>query len=317
MATSTSMQQAVPRSKHGPMPNPLLSVMSWELRRRLMGYSLWITALLLFLCTLMFMWLGQFKAFMDQKAGVAVAGTTPYGLMFELPGVLMLWFAVLVPFIAADLASFDVKRRTHEVLMASALSSRAYIWGRYLAGLCIFLFLSLLLLLAIIVMAFALHSFLWLGLDPGDLVDYPVPNVGAIILIWAIVVLPAVLLSASISYLVGTLFPVATTAIKVLVIFCWLAAWLFGATLSSNIWLAPFDPTSNSMNQAYTPFYMAQYLARAQHVPLTLRTAIGYSVQQIVPDLWPWIVVHTGYILLSIALVFVTLRQFRRFHNAV
>jgi hypothetical protein len=40
-----------------------------------------------------------------------------------------------LPFIAADGVARDVQRRTHELLMASAVPSRAYIWGRFLSSL--------------------------------------------------------------------------------------------------------------------------------------------------------------------------------------
>jgi len=302
-------------------PNSLFAVFSWELRRRFVGPSFWIIAFLVFVFTLTFMWLGQYKACVERYDGscIALAGTSAYGIMLEMPGVLLLWFAMLLPFLSADLVTLDLKRRTHEFLMTTPLSKWSYIWGRYLAGLVLCLFLALLMLLGILLMGFALRHFLWLGLDgPSDLVGYPDPNVGAIATIWAIIVLPTVFLVSGISFFFSTLIPRASGLVKAFVIIGWVICFTQFSPLLAAITRGYLDPSGNAISYTFDSMYLRDYFTHVTHtMTLDQRQHVLDLVQQKMPDLTPWIVAHTAYAVLGLMLVALTALLFRRFDTTL
>src|SRR5579884_2188755 len=132
-------------------PPPLLSVLAWELRRVLASRLFWLQALGFFVFVLFTLWLGSepdtFTLF-GSLSGF-VAGTSVWGLMSFLAAGLLLLLGMLLPFVNADGVTRDLQRRTHELLMTTALPGRAYVWGRYLVGLLISLGLAMLMLVAI------------------------------------------------------------------------------------------------------------------------------------------------------------------------
>ena len=314
----TQLQLTASKNLSAERANPLWAVFRWEMRRRLSKPSFWLIAAFLFLFTLVLMWLGQYKAFLDQKSGVLVAGTTAFGLMQELPGVLLLWFGFVVPFVAVDLASSDVRQRTHELLMSCAIPNKAFLWGRYLVGLCQCLFLAVLLLAGILVMAFALHTFLWLGLDgPGDLIGYPAPNVGVIVFFWALMVLPVVVWFSALSFLFGSLQATSIGMMQVVMACLWLVCSYISLAFSASPISSAFDPTSASISFTFISFYQQRYQLLVQHVAnVEQRRAIGNMVQQIIPDtMWLFVLIHSIYAILGLLLVVITIRKFSRFAN--
>ncbi len=298
-------------------PIRVLAVFSWELRRRLAGRSFWITASMVFVLTLAFMWLGQFKACVELYKGscVSLAGTSASGILLEMPGLLMLWFAMLVPFLTADLVTLDVKRRTHEILMATPLSKSAYIWGRYLAGLTLCLLLALLILAGTLLMGVALTHFLWLGLDgPSDLVNYPPPNVQAILLVWVISTLPVVFLLSSIGFFFSTLLPASSGFIKALVLVGWLACWMMAEFLFGHFKIAQWDPTNSTLASTFYPDMQKAYFSGiSPTMTLDQRQQVLNRVQQNLPDLTNWLLTHALYAALGLVLTTLTVFLFRRF----
>src|SRR5215469_13098977 len=99
-------------------PQPLLGVLRWELRRFRASRLFWVQALGFFCLTLFVTWLGR------APEGFSVGN--------------------------GQTVTRDLQRRTHELLMTTALPTRAYVWGRYLMGLLISLSLAILMLLAIL-----------------------------------------------------------------------------------------------------------------------------------------------------------------------
>ncbi|GCE17644.1 ABC transporter permease [Dictyobacter kobayashii] len=316
----TQLSLTTTKDTSGERNHPLWSVFQWELRRRLKGPAFWLMSAFLFLFTLILMWLGQYKDFIDQKSGVAVADITAFGLMYELPGVLLLWFGILLPFLTVDLASSDVRRKTHELVMTCAISNRAFLWGRYLVGLCQCLFLTLLMLVAMVVMAFALHSFLWLGLDgPSDLIGYPEPNVGIIVFFWALMVLPIAVWFSAICFRLGSFNAQSIGMNQALMAGLWFLIWTFEFIFNGNPIASAFDPTSDSMSFAFRSFYMNRYWTLVQHVTNPdQRQAIGNAVQQLMPDtLWLFVLTHIIYALLGLVFVALSIKKFPRFANAL
>jgi len=306
----SQMEQAF-TSKTGRMkarPSASLAVFTWELRHRLFSRSTWIIGLFLVICALGLSWLGQSKDWMDQPANIDVAGTTAFGLMYEMPGVLMLWFAILLPFLSADAVADDIKNRMHEMSMVTPVSSRAYVVGRFLASLVISLLMAVLLLVSVMAIATLLHA---------QFSTYPEPDYAVIVLMWALVVLPALCLLCGASFMLGTLWPTFTGAAKAVVLVIWLFIWSLGIGLGSTP-LGPWDPTSNALSHMFKPYYLALYQAGIQHATSTAeRWQVAHSVQGTLPDLTLWIITHVLYVMLGLALVWFAVRRFKRFSDAL
>src|ERR1051326_3246196 len=142
--------------------HPLLTVLTWELRRFRASRLFWIQALCFFALLLFVLWLGRVPSgFTIAINGLVfngfVAGTSAWGLLSLLPTGLLVLLVFLLPFVTADGVTRDLHRRTHELLMTIALPTRAYVWGRYLMGLLVSLGLALLMLAAILFMGLLLH----------------------------------------------------------------------------------------------------------------------------------------------------------------
>src|SRR5215469_590536 len=171
-------------------PPPLLEVLAWELRRFRASRLFWIQALCFFCLLLLVIWFGHRPSdFTIASNGLVfhgfLAGTSAEGLLNILPPGLLVLLVFLLPFVTADGVTRDLQRRTHELLMTTALPSRAYVWGRYLMGLLMSLGLAVLLLLAILGMGLLLHL---------TVTDYPAPVVGNVVLLWIGMVVPATIL---------------------------------------------------------------------------------------------------------------------------
>lgn len=138
-------------------PFPLVSVLTWELRRVLASRLFWIQALGLFCFLLLLTWFqGTSAVYSIRSANGFIAGTSAWGLMLTLPTTLTL-LVLLLPFVNADGVTRDLQRHTHELLMTAPLPGWGYVWGRYLIGLLMSLGLAVMLLAAILGMGEVLH----------------------------------------------------------------------------------------------------------------------------------------------------------------
>jgi ABC-type transport system involved in multi-copper enzyme maturation permease subunit len=123
--------------------------------------------------------------------------------------VLFWIFLMFVPLIVSDLVTRDYYQRTHELLMATAIPSRSYIWGRYLAGLSICLLVihpGLFVQLA--------SCWLWIG-------GHAAPNAGTVLGLWLLIVLPTILVVSGLSFSLSTLLPRLPRGIKLVALIVW------------------------------------------------------------------------------------------------
>jgi ABC-type transport system involved in multi-copper enzyme maturation permease subunit len=86
---------------------------------------------LLFLFSAYITWIQLFDA------GVAFDSRWPLLDIVAALGDLLWLLLMLVPIIVADAVVRDYKQRLHELIMTTAVPTWAYVWGRFLAGLCI------------------------------------------------------------------------------------------------------------------------------------------------------------------------------------
>src|SRR5262245_17220922 len=119
----------------------LLRVITWEFRRFCASRLFWLQTLGFFCFSLFMTWAlhapENFSTIPGESGvelGGFVAGTSALGLLhfFPIAGVLL---ALILPFVTVDGVTRDLQRRTHELLLTTALPTWAYVWGRYLIGL--------------------------------------------------------------------------------------------------------------------------------------------------------------------------------------
>ncbi len=316
-ALTTSHQQAQAIGR----PHPLLAVMTWEFRRFRASRLFWIQALGFFCLALFFIWATQGPSHIPANSSngsvsdISVAGTSVWGLLLSLQAGLLLLPGLLLPFVNADGVTRDLQRRTHELLMTTALSSRAYIWGRYLMGLLVSLGLALLLLVAILGMYLLLH--LTVSTDPP-------PQTGAVLLLWVGIIVPASIVVSSVSFALGTLLPRLSTLVKIVILLAWFIGVVFLASIIDHseapaAWYSAWDPTSaatvSGLLVPYEPDLLSQLrtatsVEQAQHMLLTVENSL--------PDLGSWFTPHlieAGLSLLLVALVALTFQRFRNVLN--
>lgn len=304
-------------------PNPLLSVVGWEFRRFAASRLFWIQALCFFCLELFVTWFGretnEFTFAIGTETGAKsfsgfVAGTSAWGLLILLPPALLTLLALLLPFVNTDGVTRDLQRRTHELLMTTALPSWAYVWGRYLVGLLISLGLALLMLAAVLGMGWLLQL---------TVPNYPASEFGNVALLWVGMVFPAVVLISSLSFALGSLFPRQATLVKILLLVGWIVVAVVippsGDSSSGQpslpAWYVNWDPTSagtaRQLLLSYATTFQNQIHSATRVTQLPHMLLI---IENTAPDLSGWFVPHlllAGLSLLLVALVAFTFQRFR------
>lgn len=322
-----------------PRPNPLLTVMRWELRRSLANRSTRILAVLLFAVCVALLGLSLQQTTFDLTSGTGGPGgptrelmavvtrNSLFGLTMLLPFTLV-EFALFLPFVTADGVSLDLKRRTHELLMTTALPTRAYIWGRYFADMLIALGMACVYLVALVAVAVTLH--LWAG---GY---YPAINVPGAVVFWAVLVLPPTILIGSLCFALGVLLPHRSTVIKAGAVFGWLCIGLllqgftydkvrnspgFAVGNPPAWWRAyeTWQPTNTDSGSLFTAQFTHHLNAIFKNLSLN-QQAMQRQVETLqgqLPDLNSFMLAHLVWIVFGLAAVAFSSLAFRRFRNVV
>jgi ABC-type transport system involved in multi-copper enzyme maturation permease subunit len=295
---------------------PLARVMIWELRRFSASRIFWLEALGFFALLLPVMWglraPEHFGTGPDINAGeLIVAGTSAWGLLDTLPICLVL-LVVLLPFITADGVTRDVQRRTSELVMATPLPVRAYVWGRYLVGLMLGFGLALLMAAAIVGMGVMLHLTV-----PG----YPWPSISALVLLWIGMVLPATMLVTSIGFAIATLQPRLSTLIKVVILVAWIVgAVIIPSSLRNGIppsWYVNWDPTSAITGQGLVLQYSLDDLFRTATSEVQFQNGF-LPIENRMPSIGTWFGSHlliAGFSLVVVLVVSLLFKRSRDVHT--
>jgi ABC-type transport system involved in multi-copper enzyme maturation permease subunit len=298
-------------------PRLLVRVMAWEFRRFFASRLFWLQALGFFCFSLFLTWalhapenfgVGVIKGGSGESLSGSVAGTSAWGLLHTLPTSLVV-LVLFLPFVTVDGVTRDLHRRTHELLLTTALPTWAYVWGRYLIGLVMSLGLALLFLVAILGMGWLLHL---------TVTDYPAPEIGTVLLLWVGMVVSATILISSLGFALGTLLPRLSTLIKVVILVAWIVGGVviplgLGNTIPPT-WYINWDPTSgitgSGLRLSYSLNLGPSITSEAQLQQLLL------SIESKMPDLAGWFAPHLIEALLSLLLVVLAAFAFRRFRNA-
>jgi ABC-type transport system involved in multi-copper enzyme maturation permease subunit len=298
--------------------HPLLQVLGWELRRLGANRSTWIMIPAVFAVAFALeLFVGRAQSVTIPSADglrtFALAYTSNWGLYNILPETPGIFLGMYLPFLNVDGVARDLRRRTHELLMSTAIPSWAYVGGRFLSGLLLSLGIACLVLLAIFAQAALAH------LVQPDV--YLSPDLPGFIAQWALIVLPPTILLGGISFSLGTLWPRSSSIIKLTVMLGWFVSgqmlrWhaVAGVTAQQAAW----DPTSESIAYAQTTDTFLRELA-AQTYTLSDQAFRAYlhAVEQQLPAMRLWIAPHLLWTLLGFATVLLAILTFRRFRNAL
>lgn len=322
-------------------PSPLLTVVRWELRRAFASRLTWILAVALFGVLLLLL---GFSLLQDNYAVAAtvhgphgtlvqhsvegiVTRNSLFGLAILLP-ITLVEFALFLPFVTADGVSLDVKRRTHELLMTTALPTRAFVWGRYFASMIVALGTAAVYLLALLVLSVALH------LKQADY--FPALDLPGALAIWAAVVLPPTILLSSLCFALGALFPRHSNLVKAGAVFAWfmvgliLQAYTFDqvrnilAFAQGNPpawWLAyqTWQPTNTDAGHLFEEQFLRHLHAILNNATLS-NAAVQRQVEALkgqMPDLASFTLAHLVLVVVGLAVVAAVALSFRRFRNVV
>jgi ABC-type transport system involved in multi-copper enzyme maturation permease subunit len=298
---------------------PLLSVLGWELRRYRASRLFLLQALGFFCLSLFVVWAGHSdigSVTPNFTFNGSVANTSPWGILARLPGGAMLLLGLMLPFVNAEGVTRDLSRRTHELLMTTALPSWAYVWGRYLVGLVMSLGLALVMLAAILALGLGWHL-----INPA----YPLPQVGGVLLLWVGMVVSATVVLSSLSFALGTVFPRQANLVKIVI----LLGWFIGALILPAVgglpsdrslppaWYVAWDPTSAAASFGTIPQYFSAYLnLMATATSVAQAQQMFITIENTVPNVSAWFAPHLIEALLSLVLVALAAVGFQRFRNA-
>lgn len=295
-------------------PHPLLTVVRWELRRLGTARSTWISALLVLVLSCVVE-----VALSTNPDAITVSSAfgprtfeidwlSNFGLFHTLPTFLGMILALFIPFLCADGVALDLKRGTHELLMTTALPSWAYLWGRYLSSLLLSLGLACAMLLGILLAAVGMHQF-----QPNLVLA---PDLPGIILLWAALFLPPVLILSGLSFGLGTLWPRLSLLIKIALLLLWfLDRPIIGRLSTDNAW-AVWDPTSQSV--AATPSIgtvTGQLAQQTQHMSTPVFLVQLRALESQLPEMNTWIMPRLTWIGLGIVCLLLATLWFRRFRD--
>jgi hypothetical protein len=218
---------------------------------------------------------------------------------------------ILLPFITADGVTRDVQRRTHELVMTTALPIWAYVWGRYLVGLIMSLGLAVLMLAAILGMGMLLHL---------TTSEYPVPSVNAAVLLWVGMVLPAVVLVTSLAFAMVTLLPRLSTLVKAVTLVSWIVGSLVIPTglrdQTPPSWYVNWDPTSAVTAIGMLPEYSFNDLMQTATSAAQFQGAF-IAIENKMPLVGGWFASHLLLGALSLMVVLVVPLAFKRSRDVV
>jgi ABC-type transport system involved in multi-copper enzyme maturation permease subunit len=295
-----------------------MQVLGWELRRLGSNRSTWIMlALVSTACIALEVFVGRAQlvtipsAYGPRTFWLAYTGNWGlYNILPETPGIFL---GAFLPFLTVDGVARDLRRRTHELLMTTAIPSRAYVWGRFLSTLLLSLGVAYLVLVAIVAQAGVGHL-----LQPDV---YLAPDLPGFTAQWALIVLAPTILLGSIGFALGTVAPRSSTIIKLTIMLGWFVSgqilrWHAVAGVAAQ--QAAWDPTGESLAYAQTTQTFLQALA-SQTRTLSDQAFMTYlhTVEQRPPDMHLWIMPHLLWALVGITTVVLASLAFRRFRSAL
>lgn len=292
--------------------NGIFVVAGWELRRLgtsagNFGLMAGVFVLFVGLVWVKHSWAIPVESGSGRGVVLNVVGSTALGTVFEVVALLLLFFGVLVPFVVADGVARDHRQRVHELLMAAPISTSSYVLGRFIASLGVAILLSIVMLAAIAV------ADLTISFSEPDFVAL---NWAGLILTWAVLVVPAVVVIGGFSFMLSTLMPRLATPAKVAVVLGWVLLSVVVDVGHGLGWFGYWTPTGNGVLKVVPPEAAERYASLLQ-AGAGSAASLSLQVQQQLPDLWPWVLPHVGLVGIGAACAGIAALRFRRFQNSL
>jgi ABC-type transport system involved in multi-copper enzyme maturation permease subunit len=285
-------------------------VVRWDLRRTAasrINFGLLMAVFVFFAGLVAFKheWLIPVETGPNRGAVLDVLGSTGLGAIFEIVALLLLFFGMLIPFVSADAVARDHRLRMHEILMATPLSSAAYVVGRFIAALVVSLVLAVTMLAGVVAADVMIAS--------SD-ETYPGLDLLALGYAWLVLVLPAIVVLSGASFYIGTRAPALATPAKVAVLIVWVMLTVVVDIGHGLGWFGYWTPTGNGVLKVLPAQVASEYAALvASHAGPAAQ--LNLEVQQRLPDLTPWIGPHLGLVLIGAACALAAALQFDRFRG--
>jgi hypothetical protein len=259
---------------------------------------------------------------------IVVPSFSPWGFSAAIAPAL-LFTSFLVPFLATDGVGIDLQERTHEIVMATGVTTGVYVAGRFIARLQLCLALSLLLL--------------FVSITVGVLLGGASFNLVSTLKVWALIAVPEIVVLAGIGFALGTLWPARATILSFALVGAWLVSLNFSgsADVSNRRWRAALDPSGWQVSAIVRDDYLGQLveqdrqlslwtlprsdrdvdLVRPPGSPSDARLeAIGRTFSIVVnrrPNLEGFILPRMSLVAIAILAVVVAARRFKRFADCL
>lgn len=339
-------------AQHTPQPNPLWDVFRWELFRMAHNRWGWLVPIVVLLGGISMHFLVPtidltgYPIFIYKSSAQDLSAAFP---------VYVIFFILVVPFLIGDMVARDPKRRMHEVLMATAVPTWAYIWGRYLAGAMVSMSLS-----GIFVAGALFYGWIKAVSDTHSqasfVAQYLASSGMTALLLWVCILLPRVFLFSGLIFALTTLLPRAVDVIKPIAAVAWIGSLMYGAfillprvqqhiaTTHATARTLPallfWDPTPMMYSVIIREYYTAitaqvlqtynlsirpasnieeyQQLFRAvQNIPRDQYFQITTTLSNYVPDVTAWVPSALVFSILGMIAVALSAVMFRRFRDVL
>jgi hypothetical protein len=134
--------------------------------------------------------------------------------------------------------------------------------------------------------------------------------------LWAVLVVPAGVLLAGVSFLAGTLAPRRGMVVKIGVILVWIALAAVVDFTHNFSWYPYWSPAGNALLGVADSTFVQAYAAIAG-TTRSADPAIALRAQQTALDLRPWLLPHAGLAVIGLAGAIVAAARFRRFRGLI
>jgi hypothetical protein len=191
--------------------------------------------------------------------------------------------------------------------MTTAVPAWTLVAGRFVAVLAQTLTAALLALAGTLAAQLAVHA-----TQPA----FPTPDVRALLALWGLLVVPAGVLLAGVSFLAGTLAPRRGMVVKIGVVLVWIALAAVVDLTHQFGWYSYWSPAGNALLGVAGTAYVQAYMAIAG-TTATADPGIALRAQEAMLDLRPWVLPHLGLVAIGLAGAAAAAAGFRRFRGLI
>ena len=149
--------------------------------------------------------------------------------------------------------------------------------------------------------------------------DYPLPEPGNLLPLWGGMIVPATIVTSSLSFALGTALPRQANLVKILVLMGWFVGVVIIPTSLTSLpaWYIAWDPTSAATARSMMLHFEMVFNNLPQATSQTQLLLGLQAVENTVSDVSAWLAPHLIEAGLSLLLVLLVAFTFQRFRNAL